>query len=143
MDDDIGRSGIDGKFGDKTYEAVRTFQSVVGIEVDGQVGDITRGMLKQVLEDPTKLENVCPFKTPKVNLKRYTSLSEGVRWLQWHLIKLGYNLGEDGIDGDFGRLTIEAVVAFQKANELKVDGGVGAETRAKLVEALRIKTKEV
>lgn len=143
LDYDIGRSGIDGKFGDKTYEAVRTFQSVVGIEADGKVGDITRGMLKQVLEDPTKLEDVCPFKTPKVNLKRYTSLSEGVRWLQWHLIKLGYNLGEDGIDGDFGRLTIEAVVAFQKANELKVDGVVGAETRAKLIEALKIKTKEV
>lgn len=50
---------------------------------------------------------------------------EDVRELQNALIKLGYNCGPDGADGDFGAKTEAAVMAFQTANGLKVDGKFG------------------
>ena len=38
------------------------------------------------------------------------------------------------VDGDFGKLTRDAVRAFQEKNGLKVDGGIGTETAGKLCE---------
>lgn len=61
---------------------------------------------------------------------------EDVRELQNALIKLGYNCGPDGADGDFGAMTEAAVMAFQTANGLKVDGKFGEATLTKLKEAL-------
>lgn len=50
--------------------------------------------------------------------------SEGndVKELQTNLIRLGYDLGKWGADGDFGDCTEAAVKAFQKAAGLKVTG---------------------
>ena len=50
--------------------------------------------------------------------------SEGndVKELQTNLIRLGYDLGKWGADGDFGDCTEAAVKAFQKACGLKVTG---------------------
>ena len=48
--------------------------------------------------------------------------------LQQKLISLGYDLKKYGADGDFGKETYEAVVKFQKANGLTVDGIVGKNT---------------
>ena len=50
--------------------------------------------------------------------------------LQKRLNTLGYNAGT--ADGIFGRRTYNAVVAFQRANGLSVDGIVGKNTVAKL-----------
>lgn len=61
---------------------------------------------------------------------------EDVRELQNALIKLKYNCGPKGADGDFGAKTEAAVMAFQAANGLKVDGKFGEATLAKLKEAL-------
>lgn len=61
---------------------------------------------------------------------------EDVRELQNALIKLGYNCGPDGGDGDFGSMTEAAVMAFQTANGLEVDGKFGEATLTKLKEAL-------
>lgn len=44
----------------------------------------------------------------------------------------GYNVGPDGADGDFGENTEQAVLAFQGAEGLTVDGEVGPETAAAL-----------
>ena len=57
-----------------------------------------------------------------------------VRALQLALRKAGYDPGP--VDGTFGRQTEEAVVAFQEANGLSVDGRVGPETASALDNAL-------
>lgn len=62
---------------------------------------------------------------------------DDVRKLQEDLIKLGYNVGPDGADGDFGGNTKNAVMAFQRNKGLEpVDGEVGNDTRAALKLAL-------
>ncbi len=53
--------------------------------------------------------------------------------LQKNLNQLGYNLG---VDGDFGGKTEAAIIAFQEAHGLKVDGIVGPYTQAAIATAL-------
>ena len=48
-----------------------------------------------------------------------------VAWVQSVLAELGYDLGPSGIDGDFGKRTEDAVIAFQKSHGLNPDGVVG------------------
>ena len=62
---------------------------------------------------------------------------EGVEEFQRILVNLGYDLGnfgpnEDGIDGKFGPVTQEAVMEFQKDNNLVIDGIIGPNTAAVL-----------
>lgn len=56
----------------------------------------------------------------------------GVKWLQWHLHKIGYAHIE--IDGVFGAQTKLAVKDFQSRCGLTVDGIVGKRTRTALKE---------
>lgn len=65
-------------------------------------------------------------------LLRKGSRGESVRVLQEKLIQLGYDVGPDGADGDFGNNTEKAVREFQVDNSLEVDGIVGNESWAKL-----------
>ena len=58
---------------------------------------------------------------------RTGSRGQEVQDLQSRLYTLGYYTGE--FDGQFGPATKEAVMAFQKANDLDADGMVGVETR--------------
>ena len=51
------------------------------------------------------------------------------------------NKTEISIDGDFGNITLAAVVTFQKKYKLKPDGIVGNMTYAKLIEVNRAKMK--
>lgn len=73
----------------------------------------------------------CPCKEPSVNLSMGSSGS-GVKWLQWHLHKVGYAHIE--IDGVFGAQTKLAVKDFQTKCKLTSDGIVGAKTRTALKE---------
>jgi peptidoglycan hydrolase-like protein with peptidoglycan-binding domain len=57
--------------------------------------------------------------------------------MQEKLLKLGYDLGRDGADGDFGTMTEAAVRKFQSKYGLEVDGIVGAETTKKIDELLK------
>jgi hypothetical protein len=52
------------------------------------------------------------------------------------LLTAGYDLGSWGADGDFGGLTHNATLAWQKAHGLKGDGVVGPKTRASIGGAL-------
>ncbi|MGB0564283.1 MAG: peptidoglycan-binding protein [Spirulinaceae cyanobacterium] len=55
-----------------------------------------------------------------------------VKGVQEKLVALKYDVGEPGADGIYGQKTREAVIAFQKANELTIDGIVGPETLKKM-----------
>lgn len=52
-------------------------------------------------------------------------LGDDVRELQDALIRLGYDCGAAGADGDFGKGTLAAVMAFQDAAGLETDGIFG------------------
>ena len=82
---------------------------------------------------PAKPKN--PYATPPISKKhmlRKGSNGDEVRWLQWILNQLGYDLGKWGIDGDFGGQTEKAVKAFQRDHGLDDDGIVGVNTFGKL-----------
>lgn len=68
----------------------------------------------------------CPYSEPTESLSM-GSKGNGVKWLQWHLSRLGYKHIE--IDGSFGPQTKLAVKDFQTKMSLISDGIVGAKTR--------------
>ena len=73
------------------------------------------------MEEPT-------METPKEIIK-YGDHGESVKWLQTKLYEKGY-LRKNEIDGDFGRITLGALLAYQYDN--KLFGVCGDETKAKL-----------
>jgi lipoprotein-anchoring transpeptidase ErfK/SrfK len=72
---------------------------------------------------------------PAPDLLRAGATGPEVRELQERLVELGYWLGEP--DGVFGTGTRHAVVAFQKANQVGIDGVAGPQTRDALESADR------
>lgn len=56
-----------------------------------------------------------------------------VRAMQILLIGRGYSCGSTGADGDFGQRTYDAVVKFQRAMSIAVDGVCGVQTWTKLL----------
>lgn len=79
--------------------------------------------------DLTKYDSIIPGLGISRTLRMWT-MGEDVKELQKLLSQLGYYSGE--IDGIFGKYTCLAVESFQAANNLKVDGIVGVQTRGKL-----------
>lgn len=62
---------------------------------------------------------------------------EDVMQLQKDLIRMGYDVGPDGADGDYGTNTKNAVMKFQREHHIEpVDGEVGDDTRKVLNEIL-------
>ena len=83
-------------------------------------------------DDPVDVSSPAP--TDRI-LKR-DMFGDDVRELQEKLLKLGYDIGPDGADGDFGGNTYKAVVAFQTEHGLSpIDGEVGPDTRAAMEKA--------
>ena len=74
---------------------------------------------------------------PQVHVLTKGDEGAEVKWLQETLLKLGYNLGSYGADGEFGSLTQQRVKEFQKKRGLTQDGIVGPQTYAELNEALK------
>lgn len=70
-------------------------------------------------------------------LLKQGSRGDAVKKLQTMLIGLGYSVGPDGADGDFGTNTYYAVRRFQIENQLEVDGIVGDATWAALEKATK------
>jgi hypothetical protein len=64
---------------------------------------------------------------------RKGSKGSAVTELQAMLLKLGYDLGPCGVDGDFGRRTDAAVRQFQKDHGLAADGIAGPVTWKELM----------
>ena len=121
--------GIDGKFGNMTFSAVKNFQAKNGLNQVGFLGPQTRALLNDYLSggNPSSNGQVLGMSTIKFsrNLSQ-SSRGDDVTKLQNILAKLGFYISM--IDGDFGPKTKEAVRKFQAANVLLSDGIVGSKT---------------
>ena len=84
--------------------------------------------------------SVTPTPTPQPPIKNDVlsigDIGEEVKELQEWLVKLGYNVGPKGPDGDFGSKTYAAVVDFQRKHNLTDDGIVGPLTKKAIKEAV-------
>ena len=132
---------VDGMFGKNTYNAVKNFQSLNSLGVDGIVGTYTRGKLTALLENKDYVPPQSStgtilrygYSEPSGNLKS-GSKGDTVRWLQVALNNT-MSSGLD-IDGHYGPKTKAAVQSFQSQNGLKADGIFGNASRAKMKELL-------
>lgn len=110
---------VDGQFGPATLQATKRFQSEYQLQVDGEAGPKSLHKMEQVYGQLKRGEGGKP---PMLEI--YDSGS-WVKKAQQRLSALGYDLGPDGVDGDFGVMTAKAVEAFKKANELPSTAVVG------------------
>lgn len=110
----------DGIFGKNTQTAVKKYQKLKGLTVDGIVGKKT----VEALGGTWKKEDTWSVSR---NLK-YGCEGEDVKNLQNALTKCGYSCGKSGADGDFGKNTQKAVTSYQAANNLVPDGIAGKKT---------------
>lgn len=120
----LPKFGVDGDFGSETEQVVKQLQRDVHIEVDGIVGKNTWDALNSVFVKPIAVY-------PEYLIKKGQQ-GENVKKVQAKLIEKGYSCGNCGTDGIFGNGTYNAVIAFQRANGLGVDGIVGPKTWEKL-----------
>lgn len=134
-----------GYFDAATRAAVRKFQSVFGLDVDGIVGKSTWYKIKQIYNAVKKVselysEGITMSEVDRIFSKvvRRGDRGTDVRSVQYYLAFLGFfndNLPEITVDGIFGPATENAVRAFQSQYGLTVDGIVGRSTWYRLQDA--------
>lgn len=116
---------VDGKWGDGTEQAVRSFQRRYGLDVDGIFGEVTCTKLTSLTKAISK-SGTAVFDCEKTSLQYGSKDTEKVTILQKYLKDWGYYTGV--VDGDFKDLTREAVKAFQRATGHDDDGWFGSKT---------------
>ena len=121
---------VDGKFGRASVNALKNFQTNNGLKADGVAGSGTYEVLFSVKALPYSIPET-PAPTAGKSETVWQTLRSGttgndVKQLQENLIQLGYMSGQP--DGTYGTKTVEAVKAFQKANNLTADGTAGPAT---------------
>jgi peptidoglycan hydrolase-like protein with peptidoglycan-binding domain len=114
---------VDGIFGPITAGATRDFQRSAGIPVDGVVGPQTRQAMQQALGGG----GGPPPNPGGGGVLRRGDSGPQVRDIQARLRSLNYWVGP--VDGIYGTLTTQAVLAFQKVNGLEPDGTVAQPAR--------------
>ena len=131
-------SPVDGIFGSRTEAAVRKFQEIFGLEVDGIVGKATWYALVRLYTAVTRLSELrsqgqrfysISWEYP--NSPQLGSTGEKVRHLQYMLAVLSEYIPQIpplNVDGIFGRETLDAVLAAQKYFDLPETGIVNAAT---------------
>lgn len=94
---------------------------------------------------PAPNPSPAPAPQPSINnnVLSIGDTGEDVRELQEWLVKLGYNVGSKGPDGDFGSKTYAAVIDFQRKHNLKDDGIVGPLTENAIKEAIDMMDENV
>ena len=113
---------VDGIYGPITASATKDFQRSAGITVDGIVGPETRGAMRQA-DGSGSGGAGGDGGGGGDGLLRRGDRGSSVRDIQARLESLNYWVGP--VDGIYGTLTRQAVMAFQKVNGIKVDGIVG------------------
>lgn len=131
-------AAVDGIYGSRTEAAVRKFQEIFGLEVDGIVGKATWYALVRLYTAVTQLSELrsqgqrfysISWEYP--NSPRLGSTGEKVRHLQYMLAVLAAYIPaipSVAVDGVFGIRTQEAVIAAQEYFGLPQTGVVDAAT---------------
>ena len=109
----------DGYYGNATKNAVISFQSAKGIDTDGIVGPTTWNLLFNSSSNGSDYSRILKVTSPLM-------YGDDVKAVQNKLNSLGYNCGT--ADGYYGNATRSAVISFQSAKGLTVDGEVGPAT---------------
>ncbi|MCM1297786.1 MAG: LysM peptidoglycan-binding domain-containing protein [Muribaculaceae bacterium] len=127
-----------GVFGESTEAAVRKFQSIFNLAVDGVVGKSTWYKISSLYTAVTRLAELDSEGTsigigtvPPSAVLRQESRGQDVITLQYLLNVIGEyypGIPEVSQDGIFGGGTQQAVIAFQRQMGLAADGVVGAAT---------------
>lgn len=135
-----GVGNVDAVYGASTEAAVRWFQTVQGLAVDGKAGTETLkriesffnadGTLVAGYTPPGGSMTSAPVGSMPLRTLRPGDTGEDVRNLQARLQVLGYYLGVP--DGVYGEATRIAVIAFQIRHNLTADGKAGPATNAML-----------
>ena len=127
----------DGNYGEKTAEAVKNFQKANGLTADGTAGEQTQKTLyggnakkASAAATPTPTPKATATTAPDNGTLRVGSKGSEVKSLQQKLISLGYLNGK--ADGIYGKMTAEAVRAYQRAKKLTADGVAGQKTLSSL-----------
>ena len=123
----VGSTGVDGQYGKNTVAAVKQFQELNGLDVDGKCGDKTWAKI----DSGSAVKYTAPVSTSKPLLVK-GSKGNYVKECQNALKKYGYPYGVWGSDGTYGDATVHGVMAFQRNNGLDVDGKCGDKTWAKI-----------
>ena len=126
---------MDGIFGQETYDAVLTFQSLYGLDVDGIVGRNTWDMIQDayvgVLKSlPDEYRSYSSLLYPGYIITTGAS-GKVVEQLQTFLKTIADNnsaVPQVTVDGYYGNQTKNAVLAIQKLQGLEQNGQVGVLT---------------
>ena len=129
-------SRLDGVYLADDITAVRAFQKANGLTVDGKAGYLTQKTLYSDTAIGGDMTTTSTTATATATL-RYGDTGTAVTTLQNRLIELGYLVGT--ADGKFGSSTKTALVAFQSANSLTLDGVAGTKTQALLFSNAAVK----
>jgi len=113
---------IDGQKGPKTTQAIKSFQTKVGIVSDGIVGEKTKNAMRAFTG--CESNNTCSARDN--SQAKLDTVSD----IQTYLANNGFNPGI--IDGKIGSYTKEAIKAFQRKVELIPDGVVGNRTKSEM-----------
>ena len=119
-----------GYFGNQTLSAVKKFQSIFSLDVDGIVGKATWYKISYIYVAVSKLASL-DYEVSNKAILKVGSRGSNVLDLQkdLNMIRRRYPsiiyLSEDGI---FGQNTKKAVMEFQRLTGLSVDGIVGNQT---------------
>ena len=123
----------DGIFGPITYNAVIAFQSEMLLDVNGVVNYETTDALFQAVET-MKSQRLLKLTDPYMRGSDVLLLQKQLNSLIDPATLHPFYQGK--LDGIFGPITHDAVIAFQTYAGIEVDGIVGPETRAAINKAL-------
>ncbi|NEQ96657.1 MAG: SH3 domain-containing protein [Cyanothece sp. SIO2G6] len=131
---------IDGIFGNGTKNALMRFQQQHGLTVDGIAGTRTFAKLAE-LENSKPTENGAVGENPGAGTGGNGAVltlgdsGTAIATLQTRLRDLGFFPANVTISGYYGPITVDAVEAFQRSQNLAVDGIAGPVTQTALAAA--------